>query len=49
MEFIKHPNFICTPHLGALTKVAQNCVAIDLANQIVNLVKSNIMEGGVGI
>ena len=49
MELIKYPNLICTPHLGALTKEAQNRVAIDLANQIVKLVKSNILEGGVSI
>ena len=47
MELIQHPNLICTPHLGASSKEAQNRVAIDLANQIVKFVKNNILEGGV--
>lgn len=47
LELLKHPNVICTPHLGASTKEAQNRVAIDLASQIVNYVKQNVLEGGV--
>ncbi len=42
-----HPNVVSTPHLGASTKEAQNRVAVDIANQIVKLVKQGQLEGGV--
>jgi len=46
-ELVKHPKVICTPHLGASSKEAQNRVALDLANQLVKYVKDKILEGGV--
>lgn len=47
LELVQHSNVICTPHLGASSKEAQNRVAIDLANQIVNYVINGNLEGGV--
>lgn len=46
-DLIKHPNLICTPHLGASSKEAQNRCGLDVANQVVNYVKNNVLEGGV--
>jgi len=46
-ELVKHANVICTPHLGASSKEAQNRVAVDLANQISKYVRQNVLEGGV--
>ncbi len=48
-DLIKHPNFICTPHLGASSREAQNRCGIDVANQIVNYVRNNVLEGGVSV
>jgi D-3-phosphoglycerate dehydrogenase len=38
---------ICTPHLGASSYEAQNRVAVDIADQIVNFVRQSKLEGGV--
>jgi len=46
-KLIDHPNVICTPHLGASSIEAQNRVAVDIAEQIIKLVKSATLEGGV--
>lgn len=48
-ELIKHPNVVCTPHLGASTTEAQNRVAVDIAEQIVKYVKKGQLEGGVSL
>lgn len=48
-ELVNHPNLISTPHIGASTKEAQNRVAIDIAEQIVKLVRSSIVDGGVNL
>jgi hypothetical protein len=48
-DLIRHPNLICTPHLGASSKEAQNRCGLDVANQIVNYVKNGVLEGGVSI
>lgn len=49
MDLVKHPKFICTPHLGASSVEAQNRVATDIAEQIVKFAKLNKLEGGVNI
>jgi len=38
---------ICTPHLGASTKEAQDKVAIDIANQIVDFFKNGVIKNSV--
>jgi D-3-phosphoglycerate dehydrogenase / 2-oxoglutarate reductase len=38
---------ICTPHLGASTKEAQDKVAIDIANQIVDVFKNGVIKNSV--
>lgn len=35
IKLMSLPNFICTPHLGASTKEAQDNVAVDVAEQVV--------------
>ncbi|KAL4717547.1 hypothetical protein ACJJTC_000696 [Scirpophaga incertulas] len=39
LEIIKHPAVIATPHLGASTKEASFRVGLEIAEQLVNLVK----------
>ncbi len=46
MEF---PNFICTPHLGASTKEAQDNVAIDVADQIINYLNNGTIKNAVNV
>ncbi|HOW54409.1 MAG TPA: phosphoglycerate dehydrogenase [Syntrophorhabdaceae bacterium] len=38
---------VCTPHLGASTKEAQDKVAIDIANQIVDYFKNGVIKNSV--
>lgn len=44
---IKHPKFVSTPHLGASTDEAQEKVAIQIAEQIVDLFKNKVVTGAV--
>ncbi|MCX8056251.1 MAG: phosphoglycerate dehydrogenase [Ignavibacteria bacterium] len=46
-DLISHPNVIVTPHIGASTKEAQEKVAIQIANQIVEFYKNGILIGAV--
>jgi D-3-phosphoglycerate dehydrogenase / 2-oxoglutarate reductase len=46
-ELINHPNVICTPHLGASTGEAQEKVAIQIAEQMVDYFKGNTLKGTV--
>jgi D-3-phosphoglycerate dehydrogenase len=34
-ELLKHPNFICTPHIGASTKQAQKAVGMECAHKVI--------------
>ena len=43
------PNFICTPHLGASTKEAQDKVATDVAKQIVAYLLYGSVENAVNV
>lgn len=40
-------NVICTPHLGASTKEAQEKVALEIAHQMVNLLKKGIIINAI--
>ena len=42
-------NFICTPHLGASTKEAQEKVAVDIANQIVLYLIHGTVKNAVNV
>ena len=46
---IKHPNVVCTPHLGASSGEAQVNVAIDCAKQIVDYATKNIIVNAVNV
>lgn len=43
----RHPKVICTPHLGANTVEAQQRVAVEIAQQIVDMVKGKPLVGVV--
>lgn len=43
----KIPNVVLTPHLGASTKEAQLSVAVQIAQQIVDAIKNNIVRNAV--
>jgi D-3-phosphoglycerate dehydrogenase len=44
---LKLDNVICTPHLGASTREAQEKVAVEIAHQIINLLKKDIVINAV--
>ena len=48
-ELMAHPRFICTPHLGASTKEAQDNVAKDVANQIVAYLLHGTIKNAVNV
>ncbi len=43
------PNFICTPHLGASTREAQDNVAVDVAEQIVAYLLHGTVKNAVNV
>ncbi len=46
-ELIEHPRVVVTPHIGASTKEAQEKVAIQIANQIIDFYKNGNLVGAV--
>jgi D-3-phosphoglycerate dehydrogenase len=44
---IQHPKVVTTPHLGASTEEAQEKVAVQIAEEIVDLFKNKIVRGAV--
>jgi len=44
---VKHPNVVCTPHLGAATVEAQENVAIAIAEQIVDYLVHGVIRNAV--
>lgn len=48
-RLMSHPNFICTPHLGASTKEAQDNVAKDVAEQIVGYLLHGSVKNAVNV
>jgi len=48
-KLIEHPNFICTPHLGASTKEAQDNVAKDVAEQIIAYLLHGTVKNAVNV
>jgi len=48
-KLIEHPNFICTPHLGASTKEAQDNVAKDVAEQITAYLLHGTVKNAVNV
>lgn len=46
---LKHSKVICTPHLGASTEEAQELVAIQIAEQIVDYFSSGKISGAVNL
>jgi len=47
LTLIKHPKVICTPHLGASTKEAQENVAVAVAEQIIDYLVNGIIRNAV--
>lgn len=46
-ELIEHPKVVVTPHIGASTKEAQEKVAIQIANQIIDFYENGNLVGAV--
>jgi D-3-phosphoglycerate dehydrogenase len=46
-ELIQHPKILTTPHLGASTEEAQEKVAVQIAEQMVDLFNNNPIRGAV--
>lgn len=49
INLMRLPNFICTPHLGASTKEAQDKVAKDIAEQIVTYLMYGSVKNAVNV
>ncbi|XP_046396079.1 D-3-phosphoglycerate dehydrogenase [Ischnura elegans] len=47
VRLLEHPAVICTPHLGASTREAQQRVAVEIAENIVELSKGGTVSGVV--
>jgi D-3-phosphoglycerate dehydrogenase len=48
-EFLKLPNVVLTPHLGASTTEAQEAVGIEVAEQIADVLKGGIIRNAVNM
>ena len=46
-ELLKHPNIICTPHLGASTEEAQEKVAEQIAHQMADALEQKSFKGSL--
>ena len=48
-SLVQHPKVTATPHLGASTKEAQSRVAVEIAEQFVDLVQGKKLFGAVSV
>ena len=46
-ELLRHPNVVCTPHLGASTEEAQEKVALQIADQIADALENKGYKGSL--
>lgn len=49
VPLVKHPAVLCTPHLGASTEEAQERVAVDIAQQMIDYFKYGSIRNAVNI
>jgi D-3-phosphoglycerate dehydrogenase / 2-oxoglutarate reductase len=49
LKLMELPNFICTPHLGASTSEAQQNVAKDVAEQIIDYLLNGVAKNAVNV
>jgi D-3-phosphoglycerate dehydrogenase / 2-oxoglutarate reductase len=49
LPLVHHPAVLCTPHLGASTEEAQERVAIDIAQQIIDYLQSGSIRNAVNV
>jgi D-3-phosphoglycerate dehydrogenase / 2-oxoglutarate reductase len=47
--FLAHPNILCTPHLGASTHEAQERVAVEISQQVVDFLLSGTVTNAVNV
>ncbi len=48
-DVVKHPGVVATPHLGASTKEAQDRVAVEVAQQVVDYLSSGTIANSVNV
>jgi D-3-phosphoglycerate dehydrogenase / 2-oxoglutarate reductase len=49
LPLVKHPAVLCTPHLGASTEEAQERVAVDIAQQMIDYLKYGSIRNAVNV
>jgi D-3-phosphoglycerate dehydrogenase len=49
LRLVKHPAVLCTPHLGASTEEAQERVAVDIAQQIIDYLQHGSIRNAVNV
>jgi D-3-phosphoglycerate dehydrogenase len=49
LPLIKHPAVLCTPHLGASTEEAQERVAVDIAQQMIDYLLNGSIRNAVNV
>ena len=49
LPLVKHPAVLCTPHLGASTEEAQERVAVDIAQQMIDYLQHGSIRNAVNV
>jgi D-3-phosphoglycerate dehydrogenase / 2-oxoglutarate reductase len=49
LRLVEHPAVLCTPHLGASTEEAQERVAVDIAQQIIDYLQHGSIRNAVNV
>jgi D-3-phosphoglycerate dehydrogenase len=49
LPLVRHPAVLCTPHLGASTEEAQERVAVDIAQQVLDYLKYGSIRNAVNV
>ena len=49
LPLVQHSAVLCTPHLGASTEEAQDRVAVDIAQQMIDYLQSGSIRNAVNV